>query len=236
MVELVLRRLTLEQEIDLLLSSSVPSFLLPALPFVLITTEMQVFSSGALENGLPPGNVQFTKIYLSKHVEELKEEFLTVKALGPGTAEEWLKGLENRGKDRRLDVARWEKWELSGGVLQMRTMHHPGETINGTTQSSSSVNSISASSSSGVPSRIPSTAESQPYGSYIPCFLARRDSSLSLPPFCSVYHCAEESHLQVTPAHPTTQIMGPSLGRSYQLSLFSRSTNLVRVPARRSLK
>jgi hypothetical protein len=172
-----LRGLTLKQEIDLLLSSSMPSFLLPALPFVLVTNEMQVFSSGALENGLVPGNIPFTKIFLSKHVEGLKEEFSTVKALGPGTAEEWLKGLEDRGKNHRLDVARWEKWELAGGVLQMRTMHHPGEAISRSTQSSSSANSVSASASSGVPSRIPSAAESQSYGSYIPSFLDHNDSS-----------------------------------------------------------
>jgi hypothetical protein len=80
---------------------------------------MQVFSPGALENGQIPKDMLLTKIFLSTHVAALKEEFLGVKNLGLGAAEEWVKGLEDRGKRDRLDASRWEKWESARGVIQM---------------------------------------------------------------------------------------------------------------------
>lgn len=42
--------------------------------------------------------------------------------MGSATFEEWLKGLDDRGKERRNDAARWERWEVSGGVARMRNL------------------------------------------------------------------------------------------------------------------
>ncbi|KAH9217244.1 hypothetical protein DL95DRAFT_386749 [Leptodontidium sp. 2 PMI_412] len=39
--------------------------------------------------------------------------------MGSATAEEWLKGLEGRGRERKNDAARWERWEASGGIAKM---------------------------------------------------------------------------------------------------------------------
>ncbi|EDN91783.1 hypothetical protein SS1G_07644 [Sclerotinia sclerotiorum 1980 UF-70] len=81
----------------------------------------------ALQNGQPPSTTQITKYYFKKHVEDIKEEFESVKAMGSATIEEWLKGLEDRGKERRNDAARWERWEASGGIVRMKTpeqKHH----------------------------------------------------------------------------------------------------------------
>ena len=108
------------QEIDLLLSSSVPSPLMAALPFIFLTTELHVVASTTLQQGQPPTNMQISKYFFKPHVEEIKQEFFKVKALGSGTAEEWIKGLDNRGKDKRLDLVRWERWEASGGLHRMR--------------------------------------------------------------------------------------------------------------------
>jgi hypothetical protein len=107
------------QEIDLLLSPSVPSILLPALPFVLTTDDIQVLSPSALGKGQFQVSSPLTKIFLSKHVAALKDEFLSVKNFGTGAAEEWLKGLEERGKEQRVDADRWEKWETNGGLRQL---------------------------------------------------------------------------------------------------------------------
>lgn len=115
------------KEIDLLLSSSIPSLLMPALPFVFLTNELHVIPATALQNGQPPSTTQITKYYFKKHVEDIKEEFESVKAMGSATIEEWLKGLEDRGKERRNDAARWERWEASGGIVRMKTpeqKHH----------------------------------------------------------------------------------------------------------------
>ncbi|KAK8095413.1 hypothetical protein PG999_013435 [Apiospora kogelbergensis] len=107
------------KEIDLLLSST-PSLIIPALPSVLLTEDTNVLSPGALQSGHGYNDVKFTKLFYKKHVEDLKEEFTTVKAMGLATAEEWIKGLENRGKELRGDAGRWEKWESAGGISQMR--------------------------------------------------------------------------------------------------------------------
>jgi len=40
--------------------------------------------------------------------------------MGTGTAEEWLKGLDERGKEKRADASRWERWESIGGVQRMQ--------------------------------------------------------------------------------------------------------------------
>ncbi|KAK8056727.1 hypothetical protein PG993_001954, partial [Apiospora rasikravindrae] len=109
----------LVQEIDLLLSST-PSLIIPALPSVLLTEDTNVLSAGALQNVQGHSDVKLTKLFYKKHVEELKDEFATVKAMGLATAEEWLKGLDDRGKELRGDSSRWEKWESAGGVSQMR--------------------------------------------------------------------------------------------------------------------
>ncbi|KAI0172346.1 hypothetical protein GGR52DRAFT_580911 [Hypoxylon sp. FL1284] len=107
------------KEFDLLLSSSVPSVLISALPFALTTSETHTVSPDALQRGLVPPDVQITKVYLSEHVDRLKQECLSVKSMGEATVEEWLKGLEFRGKEFLSDSMRWEKWASSGGVAQL---------------------------------------------------------------------------------------------------------------------
>ena len=92
-----------------------------ALPFVFLTNELHVVPPIALEGGAPPPSIQITKFFLKSHVDEIKHEFFGVKSLGNGTAEEWLKGLEERGRKRRNDAARWERWQSSGGIARMRT-------------------------------------------------------------------------------------------------------------------
>ncbi|KAK0122329.1 hypothetical protein ONS95_010571 [Cadophora gregata] len=107
------------KEIDLLLSSTIPSPLMAALPFIFLTNELHVLSSAALQTGQHPSSLQITKHFYNFQVEEIKKEFEDVKAMGTATAEEWLKGLEGRGRERRNDATRWEKWESSGGVARM---------------------------------------------------------------------------------------------------------------------
>ncbi|KAF5666263.1 hypothetical protein FHETE_6311 [Fusarium heterosporum] len=108
------------KEIDLLLSTSFPSFLLPALPPVLVDAEMHVIPPRAMQTGAIPPDTQVTKLFWSEHVEKIKAEFEHVKALGSAAAEEWIKGLEIRGKQALADASRWEKWVGSGGIAQLR--------------------------------------------------------------------------------------------------------------------
>lgn len=39
--------------------------------------------------------------------------------MGPATAEEWIKGLANSGKDKLADASRWEQWEVSNGLHEL---------------------------------------------------------------------------------------------------------------------
>ncbi|KAJ9157869.1 Protein lifeguard 1 [Pleurostoma richardsiae] len=114
------------KEIDILLSSSIPSALIPSLPFVLVTQELQAFSPTLLERGQLPANAQVTKLFWSTDVENMTQEFAEVKSLGVAATEEWLKGLEGRGKSRQVDSAKWENWANTGGVSQMQSILHPG--------------------------------------------------------------------------------------------------------------
>lgn len=119
--------LTQCQEIDILLSPSIPSALTMALPVVFVTKELQAVSPATVEKDLPQNNGQLTKLYWSADVEELTREFSNVKAMGTATTEEWLKGLEGRGIGRRNDASKWENWAIvNGGLRQMRSVLYPG--------------------------------------------------------------------------------------------------------------
>ncbi|KAI0412789.1 hypothetical protein F5X98DRAFT_307573 [Xylaria grammica] len=107
------------KEVDLLLSS-VPSCLIPALPFIFINDKMHTISPAMLLTEQATLGLPITKVFLSSHVAAILEEFTSVKAMGKATAEEWLKGLEGRGKERRADSLRWEKFEMSGGLVRIR--------------------------------------------------------------------------------------------------------------------
>lgn len=62
-----------------------------------------------------------TKHFLKSQVEALKSRFGEVKALGPAAAEEWMKGLDGNGKEKIADAARWEQWELAGGLRSLKS-------------------------------------------------------------------------------------------------------------------
>jgi hypothetical protein len=109
---------------DLLFSSTLPSILLPALPFALFTPSMQFISSIALRGSQSSSSLNLTKYYFKPHIQAMKREFDEVKALGSATAEEWVKGLETNGKEKLADAARWEQWEMSGGLKILRTAQH----------------------------------------------------------------------------------------------------------------
>jgi hypothetical protein len=99
--------------------------LIPALPFVHITKDLHAVSSSIIEQGLLPANVQVTKIFLASDVHEVKQEFISVKTLGSGTMEEWLKGLKPRGQVRLNECRKWEKWANLGFLQQVRQVTDP---------------------------------------------------------------------------------------------------------------
>jgi hypothetical protein len=96
-----------------------------ALPFIFLTNEIHVIPATTLQSG-PPTGIQISKHFFKPHVEKLKQEFDDVKAMGSAAAEEWMKGLEGRGRERRNDAVRWERWDVSGGISRMRNLEING--------------------------------------------------------------------------------------------------------------
>jgi hypothetical protein len=90
-----------------------------ALPFIFFTNDLHVVYSTTLQQGQPPAHIQLVKYFLTVQVEDIKQEFFKVKAMGSGTAEEWLKGLDDQGREKRNDASRWERWEAAGGIKRM---------------------------------------------------------------------------------------------------------------------
>ena len=109
---------------NLLLSSSFPSFLLPGLPFALISSSNHFIANSVLRGSTSPPTLQLTKCYYKPHIEELKRQLDDVKDLGPASAEEWIKGLDGEGKERINDAMRWEQWEAKGGLKKVNHRPH----------------------------------------------------------------------------------------------------------------
>ncbi|KAL1841490.1 hypothetical protein VTJ49DRAFT_6981 [Mycothermus thermophilus] len=114
------------KELDLQILPTIPSAIIPALPFVYLTQDCDVFSAPTYEHGLTEPTSRATKLFLKSDVEALEAEFRQVLAMGQGTLNEWLKGLNGRGKELLQEAFKWEKWEFSGGTFKMRALLYPG--------------------------------------------------------------------------------------------------------------
>ncbi|KAI9782079.1 MAG: hypothetical protein M1839_005425 [Geoglossum umbratile] len=108
-----------EKEISVLMSSSFPSPLLPALPFILLTPNLHVITPTLLQNSSLPPTLQMTKHFYKPHIEDIKRRFEEVMALGNAAGEEWFKGLDGVGKERMSDSIRCERWEAKGGLKSL---------------------------------------------------------------------------------------------------------------------
>ena len=144
--------------------SSFPNPLTVALPFVFVTNELHVLPVATLQNGPSPPSIVITKNYFKPHVEEIKREFSEVQTMGAATAEEWVKGLEDRGKERKNDAARWERWDASGGVARMHILE-PQEISKATISSRTS--KTSTPNPPGVTNGHPPTSQAQ-YSTQVP--------------------------------------------------------------------
>ncbi|OHF04327.1 hypothetical protein CORC01_00179 [Colletotrichum orchidophilum] len=107
------------QEIDLLLSSTTPSSLIPGFAFVLVTQQLQAIPSSTLTINTGHPKLETTKLYSASSIAAAKEQLSVVQDLGTAAVEEWFKGLDARGKELRNDASRWEKWAMAGGLALM---------------------------------------------------------------------------------------------------------------------
>ena len=105
----------------MLLSSNFPHVLCEALPFAFISPGEHVVTSHALKTANGPIDVQLTKVYWKPHIEEIKRQYQEVLELGSASAEEWVKGLDSKGRERLNDAARWEQWEAKGALIKVNS-------------------------------------------------------------------------------------------------------------------
>lgn len=154
-----------KQELDLDLSPTIPSSVVPALSFVYLTSDLQVLPATTFEQGQLPVETQITKRFLSSEVQALERELLEVREMGPGTVTEWLKGLPARGSGIRQEVLKWEKWESLGGLAKMCSQLYPGyvKDVVSTLPASTTHAPSSDSSSSMLPNQPSSAATRQQF-------------------------------------------------------------------------
>ena len=81
---------------------------------------------------MPPPEVLLTKYFYKPHVEDTKQQLEHAKELGSASAEEWIKGLDDKGKERSSDAARWEQWEAKGGLKKVNIRPNAKGTISST--------------------------------------------------------------------------------------------------------
>lgn len=60
-------------------------------------------------NGAPP-NLRLQKTFHKKDVDSILAELEEVNSFGDGAADEWRKGMAQKGKDAMADSSRWERW------------------------------------------------------------------------------------------------------------------------------
>ncbi|KAI4178438.1 MAG: hypothetical protein L6R41_008393, partial [Letrouitia leprolyta] len=106
-------------EVDLLLSSECPSFLLPALPFAFVSSSMNYIPNTLLRENAAPPSTRIVKRFYKPHVQQIKQKLDQVKELGAASADEWSKGLAEEGRERINDTVRWEQWEARGGLKKV---------------------------------------------------------------------------------------------------------------------
>lgn len=110
-------------------SSDCPTVVLPALPFALISSSNNYIPSTLLRSTAPPPMLQIIKYYYKPHIEEIKQRLSSARELGNASAEEWIKGLDNEGKERLGEASRWEQWEAKGGLKKVNLRPHLRTTV-----------------------------------------------------------------------------------------------------------
>lgn len=120
---------------------------------IFVTSEMHVVPPQLLSNGTDPTHPQVAKVFSSEQARAIHAEFGGVKELGYAAAEEWVKGLEARGKRSLADASRWERWYLAGGVHDMRASLQNLQSSNQKTEANSCTRILNSQPSINEPQR-----------------------------------------------------------------------------------
>lgn len=110
-----------QQDFDVMMSDASP--LRPALSFAFFTAgdHLQYVPQSRWRRSVLH-DTDLQKYYYAPEIEVLQEEAKSVQGLGQGAAEEWIKGLPARGQVIQDFAAKWEDWELTGGLEEARRL------------------------------------------------------------------------------------------------------------------
>ena len=92
------------------------------LPFALFTQSMHYIPEPLARIGPVPSGVIIQKYYFKPDIDILQEQAVEARSLGVAAAEEWYKGLSDRGQQVQNDAARFEQWELNRGLANARSV------------------------------------------------------------------------------------------------------------------
>lgn len=99
----------------MLLSSASP--LLPGLPFALFTQSMHFIPQSLVRESSVPVGILLQKYYFVPDIDSLRDRADEARSFGSAAAEEWFKGLNAVGEAVLDDAARFEQWEINGGLV-----------------------------------------------------------------------------------------------------------------------
>lgn len=84
------------------------------LPYIFLTPDSHYIPDiQRHQPGGIPSNLRVSKVYYRPDVDNIIAESKDADDLGPGAADEWRKGLADRGAQLMKDAARWENWEAA---------------------------------------------------------------------------------------------------------------------------
>ncbi|KAI9794322.1 MAG: hypothetical protein M1833_000414 [Piccolia ochrophora] len=131
-----------EKELTLLISSSVPSTLLAALPFIFVTPSLHVITPTMLQKATPRPTLQMTKVFFKADIQVIMHQFDDVRAESPAATEAWINGLEKQAKENSDNAGQWERWFTTGVVNRSITL--PGRTASDATSALVSASQVAA--------------------------------------------------------------------------------------------
>ena len=101
------------QDVDLLGAASPVARLTSGLPYAFRSQDGHFVPDTVRQTSGIPGHLRIQKTFYKRDVQAITEDWDEVTAFGDGAAEEWRKGLVQRGKEAMADASRWERWEAT---------------------------------------------------------------------------------------------------------------------------
>lgn len=92
-----------------------------AIPFIFLTSNLNVISQANVRNGKIPLDTQVSKRFWRPAIEQYTAEFLRMQQIGGAAAEKWYKDIEKGYSGKMTTASQWEDWSLGGSLRNIDT-------------------------------------------------------------------------------------------------------------------